>query len=219
MKRKASASMLAFGLFALVSGCCSPPALSSVEVNLIPQHRDWWCWAATTEMITGYYGHQIDQCESANYIHGIPPDCCTGCTGDCPGWGSDWGARISDIQNNWTHWDFDYTYEASSLSWDKLKQTISTSTNCGRSPIQVVWWWAGGAGHVVTAYGYTETADGNYVAYRNPWPPDCDEPEGAEDECTPVIGGEDAVSTYAVFVNNGIRSWGNSFHHFRYTGP
>jgi hypothetical protein len=170
-------------------------------------------------MTSEYYGHQIDQCESANYVHGVPPDCCTGCTGNCPCWGSDWGATISDIQNNWTHWNFDYTYEASSLSWDELKQTISTSTNCGSSPIQVVWWYTWGGGHVVTAYGYAETPDGNYVYYKNPWPPDCAEPEEAEDECAPEIGGEDAVTTYAVFVNDGVHNWGNSFHHFQYTGP
>lgn len=224
MKRKGNVSMvLVFALFALV-GCCSPPKISSVNVNLIPQHRDWWCWAATTEMISEYYEHRIDQCDSANYVHGTPPDCCTGCTGDCPCWGWPWGATISEIQDNWTHWNFSYIYVASSLPWEDdedydVKDTISTSSYCGKSPIQVVWWWTTGGGHVVLAYGYAETPAGNFVSYKNPWPPDCNKPDPPGDQCTPVIGGEDAVTTYALFVNDGVHNWGNSFHHFEYTEP
>lgn len=222
MKRKGIAYIvLAFAVFTLVSGCCSPPKISSVSVNLIPQHRDWWCWAACTEMISDYYGHRVDQCDSANYVHGTPPDCCTGCTGNCPCWGGAWGASIGDIQNNWTHWGFNYTYVASSLPWEDsegfdVKDTISTSQACAKSPIYVVWWWAGGGGHVVVAYGYAETTVGNFVSYKDPWEPDC---EKAQQQCTPKSGGGDYVTTYAAFVNDGVHSWGNSFHRFEYTGP
>jgi len=190
--------------------------MSSLKVKLIPQHRDWWCWAATTEMISEYYGHRVQQCDSANFIHGLPPDVCTGCSGDCPGWGGAWGASIADIQNNWTHWNFDYDYTAASLSWSKLKETISTSSNCCMSPVQVVWWWTGGGGHVVTAYGYVEAGGTNYVAYMNPWPPDC---QKVNNNCTGVTGGEDVVSTYDAFVSTAGHNWGNSFYKFSYTGP
>lgn len=202
---------------ALASGCCRPPLISSVAADhMVPQHRDWWCWAASTEMISEYYGHTIPQCESANFVHGTPPDCCTGCSGDCPCWGSDWGATLGDIENNWTHFDFDYEYKASNLSWTDLKETISTSSYCLKSPIQVVWWWTLGGGHVVTAYGYAEAGGEKYVAYFNPLPEDC---ATSEDGCEPVPGGEEVVSTYDAFVSDGVHTWGNSFYDFKYTGP
>ena len=225
MKRKRIASIVLM-IIMLVAisgccrGCCKPPKISSVYVKLIPQHRDWWCWAATTEMISDYYGHRIDQCKSVNYVHGTPPDCCTGCTGDCPCWGSAWGANITDMQDNWTHWNFTYSYTASSISWQDLKETISTSSYCLKSPIQVVWWWypnpGWNGGHVVTAYGYADAGNIRYVSYLNPLPPDC---EKSDNSCYSVSGGEDAIITYDAFVDNGVHKWGDSFYGFRYTEP
>jgi len=195
------------------AGCCRPKKIESLNMNLIPQHRDWWCWAATTEMISTFYGHAVEQCQSANNVHGTPPDCCTGCTGNCPCWGWAWGASITDIQNNWTHWKFTYTYAASSLSWADLTKTLSSSPACTRSPIQVVWWWTGGGGHVVAAYGFAEAGGQRYVSYNNPLPPDCSK---SGTQCTPVSGGEDAVMTYDAFVSDTGHNWGNSFYNFKY---
>lgn len=203
-------------LLLFLTGCCRPQRVSGLGVPLVPQHRDWWCWAATTEMISTYYAHAVDQCKSANFVHGTPPDCCSGCTGNCPGWGWNWGASIGDIQNNWKHWNFDYTYAASSLTWDELKRTTSSAPSCGKSPIQAVWWWTGGGGHVVTIYGYAEVANQQFVSYFNPLPEDC-VTNGTQ--CSSQAGGEDAVTTYADFSSNATRTWGNSFHTFRYVAP
>lgn len=200
-------------LAVLLSSCCTPPKLSSVGVQLVPQHRDWWCWAATTEMITDYYGQAVDQCQSANFVHGTPPDCCTGCTGNCGCWGSGWGATIGDIQNNWNHWGYTYSYLSSELTWDDLKETIATTRYCDRSPIQAVWWWTGGGGHVVTIYGYVELAGGNYVAYYNPLPEDCH--RDATGTCTSRAGGEDVVSTYNAFALSAAHDWDDSFYDFK----
>lgn len=215
---------LGLALSLIASACCVPAKIGSVGVGLVPQHRDWWCWAATTEMISSYFGHRIDQCQSANFVHGTPPDCCTGCTGDCPCWGSDWGASIGDIKNNWTHWNFDYTYIASSLQWqndnqDDLRDTISPQPYCKSCPIQVIWWWypnpGFNGGHVVTAYGYAEIGTSKYVSYFDPWPPDC---EKNGNICSSVSGGEDVVTTYDAFVDDGVHQWGDSFYDFHYTG-
>ena len=201
----------------MITACtpCTPPGISSVTISLYPQQRDWWCWAASTEMISSYYGHRVLQPDSANFVHGQPPDCSVGC--DC--WGSAWGASITDIQNNWTQWDFTYTYESDSLSWDNLKSTISNSTNCGKSPIMVIWWFYGGGGHVVVAYGYADTNAGDFVSYRDPWPPSYTEPDHAGDPCVAQAGGGDHVTTYAAFVDDGVHNWGDSFHHFVYQAP
>ena len=195
------------------SGCCHPKKIAALDVPLIAQHRDWWCWAATTEMISSFYGHSIEQCQSANFVHGTPPDCCAGCTGNCPGWGSGWGATIADIQNNWTHSKFTYQYAASSLSWADYRTTVSPSLGCRKSPVQVVWWWTGGGGHVVTAYGYAEAGGQNYVSYNNPWPPDCSR---SGSQCSATAGGEDAVMTYDAFVSDASHNWGNSLYQFKY---
>lgn len=207
--------MLALAFIGLLAGCCQPPRLSSVPVVLAPQNRDWWCWAATTEMISDYYGHRIDQCKSANYIHGTPPDCCTGCSGNCPCWGSAWSVSITDIKNNWTHWNFEYKYIPSSLSWDDVKETVSTTPFCLKSPIQAIWWWTGLGGHVVTIYGYAEIGDEKYISYFDPGPPDCEKKNG---QCSPVPGGEDVVVTYDAFLSDGTHTWGGSFYNFKYIG-
>lgn len=198
------------------TGCYCKPSLSgSVGVPGIPQERDWWCWAATGEMISHYYNHVAEQCSSVMAIKGASPDCCTGCSGNCDCWGGAWGASIQDIKDMWAHWNYSYSYKASELSWDSLKIVISTNQYCCSSPIQVIWWWTGGGGHVVTAYGYMEAGGEQYVAYKDPWPPNCEETVNG---CSAVEGGDDVVTTYAAFEGSANHDWGNSFYKFKFTG-
>ena len=198
--------------------CCRPPNLSGVAVTLEAQDRDWWCWAATTEQIARYYGVEAPQCQSANFVHGTPPNCCTGCTGDCDCWGDDWGATIGDIQNNWTNWGFDYAYVADSLTWSRLRKTIATTPNCKKSPIQVVWWWKplnnNNGGHVVTVYGYAQFGGQAFVSYYNPLPMSCTK---VGNQCSTSGGahGEDAVTSYDAFSEDAGHVWGNSFYNFK----
>jgi hypothetical protein len=219
-----AAILLAMGL---LTGCCTPLHSDLHAVNLFPQHRDWWCWAATTEMISDYYGHRVQQCDSVNFVHGTAPNCCTGCAGNCPCWGWQWGASIGDIQNNWTHWDFSYQYVSAALSWSVLKKTLSKQTNCRKSPIQAVWWWYDGmghrtSGHVVNITGYSEirltTMNMDLVFYNNPAPMDCS--KNVLNQCQQAASGGAAVlATYDSFKVNGNRRWEDSFHSFKYTGP
>ncbi len=191
------------------------PSISILDVAHIPQQRDWWCWAATTEMISVYYGNnsRIPQCASANFVHGIPPNCCTGCTGDCPGWGDPWGTSTRQIRRNWNHWEFNVD-EAEALTWDQIKQVIYP----GRSPVQAVWWFLGGGGHVVIARGYEETEEGDRLVHvLDPWPPDCAQPMNPGETCQPQIGGQIGLSGYEAFNNDGVHSWGHSFFNFRRT--
>ena len=214
-------------LLTLLSGCCTTPPSEYHNVTLYPQHRDWWCWAATTEMISDYYGHQAQQCDSANFVHGTPPNCCTGCTGNCPCWDWPWGASISDIQNNWAHWDFSYQYVSSALSWGKLKKTLSKRKYCLKSPVQAVWWWYDNlgnrtSGHVVTITGYIDIKLApmtlKMVYYNNPAPMDC--MLDILNQCQlAASGGAAAVISYEAFKESGNRKWENSFYGFRYTGP
>jgi len=225
MSRKLIFMFILASIVLVITGCaCEPPGISSVPVNLYPQHRDWWCWAAATEMISDYYGHRVYQPDSANFVHGINfPNDQTDCWQGCDCWGWRWGATIQNIKDNWDHWNFTYTYEANHLSWDDLKDTLSSTQYCGKSPVFVVWWdatypytW----GHVVVAYGYAEIQNvGNFVSYRDPAPPDYGPTANVTDECPYIGGGGDHVSTYQAFVNDGVHDWGDSFHHFRYVQP
>lgn len=193
---------------------CIPLAESKLEIGLVPQHRDWWCWAACTEMVSSYYHTRVDQCYSADFVHGTPPECCTSCSGKCPCWGKDWGVNIVQIKNNWNHWLFRYEYKPSNLDWATLKATISSGKYCDKSPIYVVWNWYGGGGHVVMVNGYKDdkVANTQLVYYNNPWPPDC--VKDSSGNCSPQTGGETAVSTYDDFVDDGIHKWTNSFYKF-----
>lgn len=209
LKLVLSAGMLLAFLFACT---CTPKQLASVDLPFTPQHRDWWCWAAVTEMISQFYGHRVDQCDSAEYIGG--GNCCTGCTGDCDCWGWPWGATVTDIDNNWTHWDFTYTSTSSSLTWEELRDAI----DCEDSPLMVWWTWkplgTNGA-HVVAAYGYVEAAGQQFVSYYDPWAPDC---QKVGNVCSHTAGGDEVVNTYAAFTETGGHLWNHTWYDFTYTG-
>jgi hypothetical protein len=208
----------------IVQNCCRPPLLSSVGVNLKPQHTNCWCWAACTEMISEYYGHRILQHESSNYVHG------TNCTDDCPGACPCWdyyGATINQIKDNWTHWNFEYKYSPTHLEWgeeaeypiwskrDYVRVSLANTSYCSKCPIYVIWWWYGGGGHVVVAYGYTEIGGQRYISYLNPWSPDCSRNTAT---CASAAGGDDVVTTFQAFIDDKMHHWEDTFYDFKYVG-
>lgn len=199
-------AILLFG----VSACgvpCDPPTVDSIPITLYPQHRDWWCWAASAEMVTENIGHRVLQPDSANFVHGQPPDCWVGC--DC--WGQPWGATVQEIKDNFDHWNIDYTYVSSSLGWDELKEVISGSLNCLNSPIYV---WLS-PGHIVVVHSYIDTTAENYIAYQDPWPPDFIQTANVANPCPPTNGGATKLSTYTAFESDWLYSW----YDFSYVNP
>ena len=188
-------------------------------MELRAQHRDFWCWAAATEMVSEYLGRRIRQCESVSYVTGT-----LYCTETCEcetGWGPYFGADVEQMKDNWRHWDFKFKHLAGPLPWSELTQEIAR----GRKPIFAVWSWAGGGGHALVVAGYAQGVErrfgppvlrnvrGNYVLYKDPWPPDC-ETEAGFYSCTEVAGGDEAVCTYEAFVSDGVRVWDNTLHLF-----
>jgi hypothetical protein len=216
----------ALAIMCAMPGCCRPLRVGSVPANLfVPQHTNTWCWAASTEMISDYYNHRVYQCDSSRYVHNKPASCSGGCPDFCKCWEDDnysdrtgCGARIDQIKRNWTHWKFKYTYTGAELSWKNLKKSLSMRPFCDRSPVQIIWWWTLGGGHVVTAYGYAEAAQYKFVYYFNPWAPDCKQPDKACSSYS-VSGGDDAVSTYEWVVSTADKRWGDTFAKFSYAGP
>jgi hypothetical protein len=192
-----------------------------LKMHLRAQHRDFWCWAAATEMISEYLGRRISQCDSVSYVTGA-----AWCTETCEcesGWGPFFGAELEQMKDNWRHWDFKFKHLAGRLPWPDLTEEISRS----RRPVFAAWSWVGGGGHVLVVNGYAQPSGRdlilplirrNYVLYKDPWPPDC-EPSDGFFTCTEVSGGDEAVSTYAAFVDDGVHVWDNTLHLFINTVP
>ena len=148
--------------FAL-TGCCTPNEIvGAVSVQLRPQETNNWCWAATTQMITEYYGHGRSQCELANERFSMT----TCCEGDCP---KNSACNIP----GWTMFaecGFDSTASATPLSWYDLKCEI----DCDDSPLSYAYGpKSGGVGHVLVISGYARLDGTDYVALTDPWDP-CD---------------------------------------------
>ena len=47
----------------------------TLNVQLLPQLTNMWCWAASAEMVMKYEGHDVPQCKQANHEFGRT-DCC-----------------------------------------------------------------------------------------------------------------------------------------------
>jgi hypothetical protein len=209
-----------FFLVLLASGFngFSPIKPHLLKMHLRPQHRDWWCWAASTEMVSEYLGHRVSQCDSVMNVTGVAY-----CTETCEcetGWGPFFGADLNQVKDNLMHWGFKFKHLAGPLGWSELTEDIFEE----KCPVIVGWYYMGGGGHFVVVNGYAQFpgrhiipgSRGAYVFYKNPWPPDCEPGDGFMD-CTAVPGGDEAVSTHSAFVNDGVHSWGETLHLFKVT--
>src|SRR6266404_5593218 len=45
---------------------CSDDGLVQHKTPLIPQENVFWCWAASAQMVEGFFGNTVKQCEIAN---------------------------------------------------------------------------------------------------------------------------------------------------------
>lgn len=211
MKRILKLSFICFVILFLMGVKCNQngKVFARLDLELVPQHTNRWCWAACTEAISAFYGHRVLQCASSQYIHNNPTTC-KDCSSFCTCWNA-CSASIDNVKKNWTHWKFNYSYLNKCLTFNEIKDAIYSK----KSPIFVIWWYPT-TGHVVTIYEYLDLGDDlTLVAYRNPWPPDCSNPTS---NCnTSVSGGEDAASYYDTFVDDGNHRWGDTFYNFSYS--
>ena len=143
----------------LLSGCCRPnPNIGSQPVTLNGQQTSMWCWAASGQMVMGFLGVSVTQCDEANKRFGRTDCCNSPVPDDC-------------VNGGWPEFDkYGFTSQHTSdapLSWANLKDQIY----CQRKPFAFSWHWDDGGGHMMVATGYV-TIDGvNYVSVNNPWPP------------------------------------------------
>lgn len=133
----------------------NPPRIV-LNVQLIGQQTDMWCWAASGQMIMSYLGNNVSQCAQANARFGRS-DCCNSPTpGGC-------------VQGGWpefSRWGFNSQTTAWGVALTFAQLTDQFSQN---RPVAFSWGWAGGGGHMMVAAGVDTTA--NFVLVDDPWPP------------------------------------------------
>jgi hypothetical protein len=142
-----------------------------LNIKLIPQMQNQWCWAATglmTMLFAGGEPSAITQCAQANDAFSQDSCCTDGGTKECnkpyrPLY-SNWGFTAKKIFNP----------EGAGLSWTALKGLIDNG-----KPVAFLWRWKKGGGHYMVAVGYYEDLTTNPVTrmvhINNPWPPDVGE--------------------------------------------
>ena len=152
------------------SSSLSLPAALQLVVPLYVQQQTEWCWAATTQMITSYFGQTVSQCQVVDTQDHLsnccdaPPnslkptscgtDCCQGC--DC--------GNAPPLA----------TYGLTSVSakapptWEQLTMQFA----CNNTPMAFAWNWCCGGqpcgGHVMVAFGYEVRNGVNYVWVMDP---------------------------------------------------
>lgn len=145
----------------------TPKTEKILNVELIAQEEEEWCWAATGRMTMLYAGGDasaITQCAEANNAFNQNSCCDDGGTTSCnkpyrPMY-ADWGFTAEKV--------FD-PYGAA-MTWGDYKKTIDAG-----EPVAYLWRWRAGGGHYMVAVGYYEDATTyppiQMVLMNNPWPP------------------------------------------------
>ncbi len=159
-----------------------------LNVPLVIQEQNQWCWAGVSKCVLDYYGYSHQQCEIADYARTSitwtsygSVDCCIDPSQGCNYWNYNYGypGSIQDIlihfggiQNN----GLNYAINAAQVA----------AESAANHPFIIRWGWYSGGGHFVVGHGIT----GNNVNYMNPWPG-----EGLH------------VSTYNWVYDDGVHQW------------
>lgn len=170
-------------------GCCFPKSSESLAVTLHPQETDMWCWAASGQMVMHYLGNNVSQCTQANNRFGRT-DCCHSPTPN------------ACANGGWPEFSkYGFAFEKTAdapLTWNQIKEEISTEPWCGKRPFCFTWHWAGGGGHMMVAIGYTTIEGVNHVEVNDPGPPN--------------LGGHYFLPYSAYVSGSGYTHWDDYYH-------
>lgn len=138
------------------------------------QQTGMWCWAASTEMILGYYGITVQQCALADsqlskIYKGI--SCCgTGCPPNSNSKCVHGGSLMVD------HFGFTSRSDSTPLSWETIRRQIDSvkspmgySINTPKDDT-VKGLYVKPGGHVRVIRGYIEVNGNQYVLINDPMP-------------------------------------------------
>lgn len=159
-----------------------------LNVPLVIQEQNQWCWAGVSKCILDYYGYPQQQCEIADYARTVitwynfgSTDCCVDPNQGCNYWNYNYGSNGS-IQDILVHFG--------GISNNGLSSALNTSEiaieSAANRAFVIRWGWYSGGGHFIVGHGIS----GNNVSYMNPWPG-----EGFH------------VSAYNWVYNDGVHLW------------
>lgn len=143
-----------------------PVPLPEVKSGILPivhaaQEKKMWCWAACTEMVVQFlHGTKISQTEIVNRAFGRT-DCGTNPQYDT---GIPLLKPVPSVQSTYSQWKILAKHHASSLSFQEVKDEIAAA-----SPVQVVFWWSAGGGHVALVVGWIALATEIRVMLNDPY--------------------------------------------------
>lgn len=135
----------------------APAVGATLNVPLIAQKQNQWCWAACTAMVARFLGMSApNQCELANFLFGRTTCCTSPGSPQC-----NQPAQVEQVVQVYRHLGISLTGPDKPL----LADTVKGELDAGR-PFEVGFLWTGGGGHVVVVFGYT--AQG-LVLIQDPW--------------------------------------------------
>jgi peptidase C39-like protein/FG-GAP repeat protein len=143
-----------------------PVSAGILNVPVIYQSQEQWCWAASSQMILSYYGTSTAQCTMANYCFS-QSSCCnnvvwpngTGSYCNQPNWVFGYGKDMAEVLS--VYGGISGTGYYSALAWSTLVSEIN-----GGHPFVIGFSWTSGGGHALVGRGYS----GSYGYYNDPWP-------------------------------------------------
>lgn len=177
-------------LFSLIFSLAFTAATKAqvLNVGLIVQEQNQWCWAGVSKCILDYYGYPYQQCDIAEFARNSvtwtsygTTNCCVDPSQGCNYWNYNYGYPGS-IQDILVHFG---SIPNSGLGYAISATDIATES-AGNRPFVIRWGWFSGGGHFVVGHGI----NAGDVSYMNPWPG-----EGLH------------VSTYSWVVNDGVHLW------------
>ncbi len=139
------------------NNCIPNPNGRVLNMALKAQEANFWCWAASGEMIMEKLGASITQCDEANKRFGREDCCISSTSDDCD-------------RGGWPEFEkYGYLAERTNdeaLSWEEVKKQI----DCQKAPFCVTWKWIEGGGHMMVISAYKNVNGENKVKIRDPLP-------------------------------------------------
>lgn len=139
-------------------GCCTPGPQTLLVVPLHGQHQSNWCWAASGQMITDYFGHPIAQCTQVNDANGMT-NCCNLPTPSACNLGG-----TTHIDN----YGFTRTVVTTPIAYKSLQCELFSDKRAMIYDLR----WDGGGGHTIVISGYDTPGGEQWLWVNNPLPVD-----------------------------------------------
>lgn len=172
-----------------LAGCCMPPPKALLPEPLHGQHQSNWCWAASGQMVTEYFGHGVSQCQQVNDQAGMSSCCDNPTPAACNVGGT------THIDN----YGFTRTVAASPVLYKSLQCELSSDKRAMIFDLR----WDGGGGHTITLIGYDASNNEQWLWVNNP---------------LPVDAGSSYLLSYDDYVDGPGYSYGRTEWGIQYTG-